>query len=477
MAKKNSGPTLTRDKKSRVSAAEMSPRARPGAPTAVSTGLLIVNGRIFTGGADFELLEGHGVLIEDGHVAKIAPLADLPARGVRRIDARGKLVMPGLINAHMHFYSTLVRGLSKANPAHDFNGVLRNLWWRLDRKLTLEDTYSSALLMMLAAIRKGTTTLVDHHASPGAIPRSLEMIAKAGLETGLRIGLAYEVSDRDGPQAAAEGLAENADAARFCRERGGAHLRALVGLHASFTLSDETLARAAALAAELGVGCHIHCAEASSDQEDCLARYGIRVVERLRRAGILGPKTITAHAVHVDRAEIETLAETETMVVHNPQSNLNNAVGIADLTAMKAAGVLVGLGTDAMTVDMLEELRVAVWAQHFGRRDPAQGFTEATGALFSGNPAIAERVWGLPLGRLREGAPADIILADYDPPTPLDAGSVLGHLVYGVSQSAVDTTISAGRVLMEGKRVKLNIDEERVAARGRELAAALWKRF
>ena len=470
MAEKNEGPTLVRDLNTRLSAAETN-RANAPAP------IVVANGPIFTGGEDFALLEGHGLLIEDGRVAKIAPIDELPSVNARTIDARGKLVMPGLINAHMHFYSTLVRGLGKAAPAHDFNGMLRNLWWRLDRTLTLEDTYYSALLMMLSAVRRGTTTLVDHHASPGAIPGSLERIARAGMETGLRIGLAYEISDRDGPQAAAAGLAENAAAVGFCREQGGEHLRGLVGLHASFTLSDETLARAAALAADLDVGCHIHAAEAASDQEDCLARHGMRVIERLGRRGILGAKTIAAHAVHVDRAEIETLAATGTMVVHNPQSNLNNAVGIADIVAMKAAGVLVGLGTDAMTVDMLEELRVALWAQHYGRRDPAQGFMEATGALFSGNPAIAERTWGLPLGRIREGGPADVILVDYDPPTPLDAGSVLGHLVFGVSQSAVDTTIVAGRVLMENKALTLDIDEAQVAARSRELAAALWQRF
>ncbi len=439
--------------------------------------LLIANGPIFTGGEDFSVLEGHGLLVEDGRIAEIAPVRELPSGGARTLDARGKLVMPGLINAHMHFYSTLVRGLSKVAPAHDFDGVLRNLWWRLDRTLTLEDTYYSALLMMLSAVRHGTTTLLDHHASPRAISGSLERIARAGMETGLRIGLAYEISDRDGQQTAIAGLAENAAAVHFCREQGGEHLRGLVGLHASFTLSDETLTRAAALAADLGVGCHIHVAEAASDQEDCMARHGVRVVERLRRCGILGEKTIAAHAVHVDRAEMETLAASGTMVVHNPQSNLNNAVGIADIVAMKAAGVLVGLGTDAMTVDMLEELRVALWAQHYVRRDPAQGFVEATGTLFAGNPAITERIWGLPLGRIREGGPADIILVDYDPPTPLDAGSVLGHLVFGVSQSTVDTTVVAGRVLMEKKMLTLDIDEERVAARSRELAAALWRRF
>lgn len=439
--------------------------------------LLIEGGPVFTGGEDFALLEGSGLLIEDGRVAQIGPAGAIAAAGARRIEARGKLVLPGLINAHTHFYSAFARGLGKAAPAHDFDEVLRNLWWRLDRKLTLEDAYFSALLGMLEAVRKGATTLIDHHAGPSAIPGSLEAIGRAGLETGLRVGLAYEISDRDGQRAADEGLAENASAARFCRERGGEHLRSLVGLHASFTLSDVTLDRAAALAEGLGTGCHIHVAEAAGDQEDCQARHGLRVVERLARRGIIGPKTIAAHAVHVDPSEVEALAATKTMVVHNPQSNLNNAVGIADITAMKNAGVLVGLGTDAMTADMLEELRVAVWSQHFGRRDPARGFVEAAGALFSGNPAIAERVWGLPLGLIREGGPADVILVDYDPPTPLDAGSVLGHLVFGVSQSVVDTTIAAGRVLMENKTLKLDVDEARVAARCRELSAALWSRF
>jgi putative selenium metabolism protein SsnA len=439
--------------------------------------ILILNGPIFTGGADFALLDGHGLLLEDGKVAGIAPERRLRTQGARVIDARGKLVMPGLINAHMHFYSTMVRGLGKAEPAHDFNAVLRNLWWRLDRKLTLEDTYTSALVMMLTAIRKGTTTIIDHHASPGAIAGSLERIADAGLETGLRIGLAYEISDRDGAEAAVEGLTENAEAVLYCREKGGELLKAMIGLHASFTLSDKTLRRAAALAADLGVGCHIHCAEAASDQEDSLVQHGLHVVERLRRAGILGPKTIAAHAVHVNDAEIEVLASTETMVAHNPQSNLNNAVGIADIVAMASAGVLVGLGTDAMTVDMLEEVRVALWAQHLKHRDPSPGFPEVTSALFSGNPAIAERIWDLPLGRLHAGSPADVILVDYDPPTPLDTGSVLGHLVYGVSQATVDTTIVAGRVLMENKALTFDIDEARVAARSRELAAALWQRF
>ena len=174
---------------------------------------------------------------------------------------------------------------------------------------------------------------------------------------------------------------------------------------------------------------------------------------------------------------MDILAETGTAVVHNPQSNLNNAVGIADVIGMTGRGVLVGLGTDAMTTNMLEELRVALWAQHMRANNPSAGFSELGGALFSNNPRIASRIFGLPLGTLCEGAMADIAIFDYDPPTPLEGENALGHLIYGLSQSPVDTTIVGGRVLMEGGRLALDIDEQRVNARARERAEDLWKRM
>ena len=489
--------------------------------------LLIENATVLTGGKTMAVLPNHSVLIENGYITKVAPKRRLKGVAGKRIDASGKVVMPGLINAHTHFYSTFARGLTKVRPARDFVGVLKNLWWRLDSALTLEDCYYSALIALLDAIRHGTTTLIDHHASPHAVRGSLPAIEKAVKQTGLRACLCYELSDRDGARISSEGLEENVSfirsvaagilpaveggilppgAALECRSSATAvaktnppgrmpgstagrmpaatplahrpsNLAALFGLHAAFTLKNATLEKAAVLGHELGVGFHIHVAEAQSDQDFSQSHHRKRVVQRLNEFGILGPQSIAAHCVHVNSREIDLLAETETAVVHNPQSNLNNAVGIADVLALMQRGVLVGLGTDAMTTNMLEELRVALWAQHIRAQNPSVGFSEVVSALFANNPQIAARAFGLPLGELRAGCVGDAVIVDYDPPTPLSADNAFGHIVFGISQAAVDTTIVGGRVLMENRRLALDLDEPRINARARELAAKLWKRL
>lgn len=435
--------------------------------------LLIQNGTILTFGRPCRVLEGQQLLLEGDRIARIAPLIEGPFDKV--IDAAGKVVMPGLINAHMHFYSTLVRGLGKAAPSADFMGVLRNLWWRLDRQLSLEDVEVSAEVMLLEAIRKGTTTLIDHHASPGAVRGSLDRIAAAVSRTGLRACLCYECSDRDGEVVLQHGLEENAAFLARCASENSPHLRGLFGLHAAFTLSDESLEKAAQMAG--GAGFHVHVAEAAADGELNQQRYGRSPVQRLAEHGLLGPSTIAAHAVHVDDGDRELLARTGTFVAHNPQSNLNNAVGIADVAGLVRAGIHVGLGTDAMTVAMLEELRVGLWAQHLRQENPGSGFVELTDALVVQNPALATALWGFPIGVIEEGAAADVILVDYHPPTPFRDETALGHLVFGLSQATVDTTIVAGRVLMEGRRLAPGLDEGGVSARARGLAERLWARF
>jgi putative selenium metabolism protein SsnA len=441
------------------------------------TRILIQNGTLITFGRPCKVLEGHALLIEDGRIAKIAPKGSIPGPFDQVLDARNQLVMPGLVNAHMHFYSTLVRGLGKMEPSADFQEVLDHLWWRLDRKLGLDEVEVSAEIILLDAIRKGTTTLVDHHASPFAASGSLDRIAGAVKRSGLRACLCYEVSDRDGEAIAREGLEENAAFARRCAADGDPQLRALFGLHAAFTLSDRTLDQAAALGRDLGIGFHVHVAEAASDVALNRDRHGLTPVARLHRHGLLGRDSIAAHAVHVTGSDMDLLAETGTFVAHNPQSNLNNAVGIADVQTLVRHGVRVGLGTDAMTVAMLEELRVGLWAQHLRQDNPSCGFMELTDTLVVRNPELASQLWGFPLGTLEEGAAADIILVDYHPPTPLDGGTVLGHLVFGISQAAVDTTICAGQVLMENRRLQIGVDEPALAARSRELAVRLWERF
>jgi putative selenium metabolism protein SsnA len=439
--------------------------------------LLIKNGIIITLGENPKVLYNHSVLIESGIIKKIAPTSGFKEKYDKEIDASGKVVLPGFINAHMHFYSTLVRGLGKAKPSKNFVEVLENLWWRLDKVLTPEDNYYSALIMLVNGIRKGTTTFIDHHASPYAISGSLTQIAKAVNETGLRANLCYELSDRDGEKIAEEGLKENYEFIKYTQKNNDEFLKAMFGLHASFTLSDKTIEKASKLGNELNSGFHIHVAEAESDEEFNKKNFGMRVVKRLDKFGILGKKTIAAHCVHVNEAEMDLLKESGTSVVHNPQSNLNNAVGIADVVKMANKGILVGLGTDAMTVNMLEEIRVAMWAQHLKQQNPTAGFMEIASTLFFNNAKIANRFWGVPLGKIEEGAAGDIVLIDYNAPTPLDDNTYLGHLIFGISQSDVDTTIVNGKVLMENRILKLDIDEVEIASRARELTKELWNRF
>ena len=440
--------------------------------------LLIANGTVVTLGDVNRVLPRHDVLCEGGRVARIARHGEITAEGTRVLEAAGKVVLPGFINAHTHFYSSFARGLTKAKRSADFRQVLENLWWRLDRLLSLDDCYLSAVVALIDAVRHGTTTLIDHHASPRAVRGSLEVLARAVHDVGLRACLCYELSDRDGSDVARDGIAENEAFIQRCHRAADPHLAAMFGLHAAFTLSDATLERAAAAGRDLGAGFHVHVAEAASDQEHSVGKHGLRVVERLHRFGILGRGTLAAHCVHVDAREIELLAASGTAVVHNPQSNMNNAVGVADVPRMLAAGVLVGLGTDAMTTDMLEELRAALLVRHLVAADPSAAFVETASLLTSGNPRIADRLFpGTGLGVLGEGNAADIAVLDYDPPTPLDEGTFLGHLVFGLSQAAVDSTIVGGRVLMAGRRLELGLDEGDVMGRARERAAALWERF
>ena len=450
--------------------------------------LLLRNGRIAIPSTPQQVLEGHALLIENGLIARIAPESALSAPGAEVIDAGGKLVLPGFINAHTHLYSTFACGLQRAAPAADFLEVLKNLWWRLDKALTLEDCYASALPALIACIRSGTTTLIDHHSSPSAIRGSLDTLTRAVNLTGLRACLCYEVSDRDGVENSLQGIEETrefltsepptSEPLKGLAGRGLAgRVRGLFGLHASFTLSDSTLEKAACSAREAGSGVHIHVAESEADQQRTLADHGLRVVHRLQRFGALGPSSIAAHCVHVDESERDLLASSGTAVVHNPQSNLSNAVGIADVVDLKRRGALVGLGTDAMTTDMREELRTGLWAQRWGQHAPSAGFSELTSALWDGNPAIASRIWGRDIGVLREGAMADIVVMDYDPPTPLTSGTLAGHLVFGMMRGRVDTTIVGGRVLMQNGELKLDLDEKEVMAHARESAKRVWGRF
>lgn len=441
--------------------------------------LLVGNGTVITRDPENPLIDDGCVVIDDSLIVEVGDTAELRVRYPEAdfLDVGRMLIMPGLINTHMHGYSTFARGMSLKDPSPaNFKEILERLWWRLDRTLTLDDVYQSALVTMIDCIKNGTTTIFDHHASAGCIDGSLFKMAEASRQTGIRSCLCYEVSDRDGRTAAENGIRENRDFIRFCRQENDPMLKALFGLHASLTLSDQTLAQCVHENEGSGVGFHIHAAEGIEDLQDARTRYGLGVIERLKNAQILGEKTIAVHCVHVSEREMAILNETKTMVVHNPESNMGNAVGAAPVVSLMAMGVLVGLGTDGYTSDLFESLKATNCLIKHDHRDPGAGWAEAPAMLFENNSTIAGRIFPRPLGRLVPGAYADVIVVDYHPPTPLHYENINAHLLFGVSGRSVDTTIINGRIVMENRKLTM-IDEEAVCARSRELAARVWARF
>lgn len=437
--------------------------------------ILIQNATVVTLGEVNRVLKNHSVLVEGSTIKRILPDKEAQTlKAAKKINAHGKILMPGWINAHMHYYSSFARGLGKAAPSKNFPEILNNLWWRLDKKLSLEDCYYSTMVANILAIKHGTTTLIDHHASPFAARGSLNEVAKAVIDTGLRASLCYELSDRDGEEIAQDGIDENLD---FIKQKKSSQLHAMFGMHASFTISDKTLKKACELAHANRAGIHIHCAEDISDQNETIKMCGKRVVERLHDVGALGKNSICAHAIHISEKEMDLLSKSETMVVHNPQSNMNNSVGVANIFELLKRNILVGLGTDAMTTNMLEELRASMWVHHLNSKDPSVGFMETTGLLVHGNRKITKRLFGeMGIGEVKEGGVADIILVDYHTPTEFSDETFLGHLVFGISQERVDTTIASGKVLMEDKKLTM-IDEESVMAKALECSKKLWSRF
>ena len=375
--------------------------------------LLIENGIVVTMDNQHRILNRGTVAVEDGNIVGVDKTGGVlkKYRSEKKIDADGKIVMPGLICAHHHLYSTFARGMSlPGEPATNFTEILERLWWKLDKVLTQEDIYYSSLIQLMECVRNGTTTVVDHHESQSCQRGSLDEIAKAVKRVGIRASLCLVTSDRYGK--GKEGLEENERFLSLLRSQPSHLLTGMVGLHAPFTVNDETLDNSVKLARRYDVGIHVHCAEDTWDQKESLRKHDMRVIERLNSHEALGKKSIAVHCVHVNEKEMSILEATETNVAHNPESNMNNAVGCAEVLTMMKKGINVGLGTDGMSSDMLAQMRCAYLLQRHAQKNPQVAFVEAPTMLLDNNPKIIENVTGWKLGKIEVGASADIILVD-----------------------------------------------------------------
>ena len=402
---------------------------------------LITNGRLITRDADGKGYYEHGAVAFEGtKIVEVGEEAALRAKyaDAHIIDAKGGVIMPAFINAHTHIYSALARGLSiVGNNPTNFYEVLDGTWWAIDRH-----------------------------------PGTLFTISEESRRLGLRSCLCYEVSDRDGEEKCLQALKENADFITYCQKQNDPMLAAMFGGHALFTISDKTFDRM--VEANNGrTGYHIHVSEGMNDVYDSLQNYGRRPVQRLQDHGILGEKTILGHCIHVNTAEMDIIKETGTMVVNNPESNMGNAIGICPVLQLYKRGILLGMGTDAYTNDMLESLKVALCSQRSQNCLPNVGWCEVTDMLFKNNARIGARYFPDELGVLKAGAAADIIVMDYKPFTPFSDENIDGHMIFGMTGRQCQTTIAAGKVLMQD-RVLVGIDEEAENAHILEAAKKLW---
>lgn len=440
--------------------------------------IMFGNGVVVTRDAQRPLINGGAVAVgDDGLISALGPTQKLRREypGAHFVDARGGLIMPGLINLHHHAYYTLARGLRpRPGAGKGLPALLEGRWWRLDRAMNLEDVYHGAAAAFLECVRSGVTTVFDHHASYGAVTGSLSEISRAADELGLRACLCYEVSDREGESKCRAAIQENVDFIREASRRGDGMRCGMMGMHAGFTLSDRTL-EACMEALPATSGCHIHVAECLEDTTHSLQTYGKSVVRRLRERGVLGRKTLAAHCIHLNWEDVQILRETDTAVIHCPRSNMCNAAGAADVTEYSRARVGLGLGTDGEAADMLGELAAASALCRHSSQNPDAGFEELPRALFTSNAAFANRFFETPLGVLKPGAAGDVIVLDYRPPTPLTAENLDLHLLAAAGTARVSTTAAAGKLLME-YGVLLCADEEKLLDGARKQTADLWRR-
>jgi putative selenium metabolism protein SsnA len=425
--------------------------------------VVLTGGTVVTSLSPPRMISGD-VAVADGRIVGVAPAL---ASNQPSVDCARCLVVPGLVCAHHHLYSSLARGMPyRLEPPSDFLQILRRVWWRLDRALDHEAVWASAIVGGAVGLLCGTTTIIDHHASPNAIEGSLDAVRSALDLLGARSVLCYEVTDRDGPDRAEAGIEEN----RRFLEVEWPLARGMVGAHASFTLSEETLAACAELARSADSGLHVHVAEDPADQRDAMARFGKGVVDRLAEAGALGSRALLAHCIHLDEGEMRTISASGATAVHNPTSNMNNGVGHAPVDKLGA----LALGTDGIGGDMFAEGRSAYWR---AREDDLTVSPQWVLDLQAGSARVAGQAFGEPLlGTIQLGAPADLVVLEYDPPTPLHERNLPDHWVHAMTSRHVRDVMVGGEWAVSQRQLT-RVDAKELTVRCNEAAGRLWQRM
>ncbi len=435
------------------------------------------NLRIFTMDENFTWYPNGYLKIYQGKIEAVGDCRELTAQelaGCEVTDGGGRICIPGMVTTHAHFYGQFARGMLLKEPICNWQQVLSRMWWKFDKKLTDDMTYYSAMMGLIEGLKYGTTTYYDHQASAYATEGSLDLIESAVRHAGARACLAYEVSDRDGIEHSKSGIEENVRFLQKIQKNDDNQIKGLFGLHAGYTLSQDTLETCAEYGKKLNAGFHIHVAESMADVSESYRLYDMHVVERMEKAGILGNKTIAAHCVNVGSEQWKLLKDTGTTVAHNVQSNTNNAVGICPVVKMMDDGVCVALGGDGYTYDLFTEMGFAIIMQRTKESDPRVFSGEQIRKFAFENPGnLSEKIFGIRTGIIQKGAAADFLILNYTEPTPISDQNLFSHMTSAFSGHVKDVIVAGREVVKDG--VCTQVDEERIFAQCREQAQKLWK--
>lgn len=425
------------------------------------------------------ILENHSVAIRDGRIVEIGETTALEERhsGAEVLDASGRIVMPGIVCSHSHLYGMLLRGASlNITPPSDFTQILQRVWWPVDESMSFEDAYASALVACVEFAKSGVTLFADTYSGPNSIAGVLDHVARAVSEVGIRGLVAFEATERHSRDEGFSGVQENVRFAEKAKASYDSKVKPLFSIHASFTVSDELIKEVRKLATKYNVPVTIHVAEGLGDVHHNLEHYGKRPVERLNDVGLLGPDVVLAHCVNLSNDEIDMIARTGAGVAHNPMSNMLNAVGVAPVLRMLNRNVNIGLGNDGYVFDMFENMRAAFLLHRVHHKDPnaINPYTILEMATINGAKLYE---MDKDVGSIELGKRADIIIIKPDIlPTPLNASSVVGHLINTVDGDDVEHVLVDGKTIVKSKRL-VTFDEEKAQSISQSAATELWKRL
>lgn len=425
----------------------------------------LINVRIY----DYQNYIENGYVVFDSEIIEVGQMKDFVNNGYQVIDGKGQLLLPNFVCAHSHIYSIFARGLVLPFNPKNFQEILDQMWWKLDKQIDNDISYYSGIAAGSEFLLNGVTTIIDHHASGKDILGSLASLKKALDNTlKLRSILCFETSDRYDVDSC---IKENIS---FSNKYHNQYISGLFGMHASMSLSEETLKKISKKLKDLPI--HIHVAESEMDEIDSENKYKTTIIERLDKYHLINPNSLIVHGVFLSDKELEIIKSRNAYMVVNPSSNLNNAVGITDIKKFLDLNIPVMVGNDGLSSSMTLEYLNALYLTHLKNNSPtAINISHILKMINNAYSYVSNRL-GVNIGKISKGYVSDFLLLPYTPFTKMDESNAFGHIFYGLFPNfkPVDVYVRGMRLVKSGELVSKKVRQE--LDKANKYSDELWKR-